>query len=371
MASSPPKDSLAESPVKYEDLARLERQFDQVETEISRISNFQTIHVMLSCLVRHQTKLSSPLYTQRAELVAQIPNFWPLVLEQAPPEIDQYIQPSDSALLLSALTELSVSRFELVDAPDGEPRSFRITMTFADNEHFAATTLEKSFWYRHAPDGWSGLVSEPVRIAWKSKKQDLTGGLLDLACDAYDSEASSVDGQMTKAQRALGKKMEGVGMGGMSFFAWFGFVGRRVSAEASAAAVKDLDAGIVKEKEDKEGDEDTAEDAQSERERAIEALDIFPDGDELGIAIAEDLWPGAIKYFSKSTSSSSSLLLYLTHRTAQAQEQDQELLSDLDFESMDEDGSDDENVPDLVNAGDAVDDEDEESSRPKKKAKKA
>jgi hypothetical protein len=29
------------------------------------------------------------------------------------------------------------------------------------------------------------------------------------------------------------------------------------------------------------------------------SLEIFPDGDDLAVAITEDLWPGAIKYFSE------------------------------------------------------------------------
>jgi len=45
------------------------------------------------------------------------------------------------------------------------------------------------------------------------------------------------------------------------------------------------------------------------------SLEIFPDGEELALAFADDLWPGAIKYFT------------------QAQEQD--ALSDADFEDSD------------------------------------
>ena len=41
-------------------------------------------------------------------------------------------------------------------------------------------------------------------------------------------------------------------------------------------------------------------DEEEEDEDESLALEIFPDGEELAIAIAEDLWPNAIKYFSKS-----------------------------------------------------------------------
>jgi hypothetical protein len=37
------------------------------------------------------------------------------------------------------------------------------------------------------------------------------------------------------------------------------------------------------------------------------SLEIFLDGDDLAVAITEDLWPGAIKYFSASAPSTSIL----------------------------------------------------------------
>ena len=40
-------------------------------------------------------------------------------------------------------------------------------------------------------NGWSGLVSEPVKIQWK-KDRDLTGGLLNMVCAAYEVEKKSL-----------------------------------------------------------------------------------------------------------------------------------------------------------------------------------
>jgi len=260
------------------------------------------------CTVRQQVTLTAPLYERRAKTLAQIPNFWPLVLEQAPPDIDQYIQPSDSALLLSSLLSLSVSHFEL----DVDPRSVSISFTFSPNEYFNNEVLQKKFWYRNAKDGWSGLVSEPVKIDWK-KGKDLTGGLLDLVVKAWEQESGKLSGKLTAEQKSLMKKIEGTGMGGLSFFAWFGFIGRRISAEesieatkAEAKAVADRKAGKKSEgccdHDHADGHEHAHGDGEDEEMDDLDlemGLEIFPDGDDLAVAIAEDLWPGAIKYFSE------------------------------------------------------------------------
>ncbi|AEO56837.1 hypothetical protein MYCTH_2302217 [Thermothelomyces thermophilus ATCC 42464] len=325
--------ALEEAQVSYEELSDLEQEFDDVETEI----------------IRQQYALSKPLYARRAELVAKIPNFWPLVLEQAPMDIDEYIQPSDSAILLSSLKSLSVSRFELdEDEKNGDPRSIAIRFEFAENEHFEDTVLEKKFWWRQSKDGYAGLVSEPVPIKWKPGK-DLTEGLLDLAKAVYDEQVAQPKQDkkdkkakvpLTEKQKALKEKMDQTGMGGVSFFAWFGYIGEYISAEESKQAIEEereerrkRKAGEPVPKKDDEDEEMEDDDDDDELE---EDLDIFPTGDAVAMAIADDLWPGALKYF------------------IQAQEQDG--ASELDFETDEEDEEDDE--------------EDEEAaSRPQKKHK--
>jgi len=222
-------------------------------------------------------------------------------------------------VLLSSLTNLSVSHFE-IDSLDGDPRSLSIQFAFSPHEYFADGVLEKRFWYRRGRNGWSGLVSEPVRIQWK-KDRDLTGGLLDMVCAAYgvSKSVSSKSGGLSTEQMALKKKIEGTGMGGLSFFAWFGFIGRHISAgESREASRVERERREVRDKERREGrkidvpvEEEADEDA--DEDDVGMSLEIFPDGEDLAIAIAEDLWPSAIKYFT------------------QAQEQD--ALSDADFES--------------------------------------
>ncbi|KAL1862964.1 hypothetical protein VTK73DRAFT_6575 [Phialemonium thermophilum] len=322
--------TLEDSTVTYEELADLEREFEEVETEI----------------LRRQVELTRPLYEKRAKVVAQIPNFWPLVLEQAPPEIDEFVQPTDAALLLSSLTSLSVSHFEIEGGSNdgsGDPRSVAIRLEFADNDYFEDRVIEKKFWYRRSLDGWSGLVSEPVEIRWK-KDKDLTNGLLSLVKRVWDQEqqqAASSNGnapataaekrkaakgrELTPDEKQLKAKIEEVGLGGMSLFAWFGYRGPKVSAEENRRAIekekndKKLRLAGKKPEVDKKDEEDEDDDEEWDE------LEIFPEGDTLAIAIAEDLWPNALKFFT------------------QAQEQD--ALSDMDFESDEdamEEGSDTE-----------------------------
>jgi hypothetical protein len=233
-----------------------------------------------------------------------------LVLEQAPPDIDQYIQPSDSALLLSSLTSLSVRHFQLEDE-NGDPRSVAIRWEFAENEYFEDAVLEKKFWYRRARDGWSGLVSEPVRIRWK-KGKDLTGGLLELVCKAWDADqveerlqqeggdnGKRKEQDLTPEQKALKKKIDQTGMGGLSFFAWFGFIGRKVSARESLEATRKEAERRDLRKQGQKIESPVEETEDEDKDGPGMSLDIFPDGDDLAVAITEDLWPGAIKYFSE------------------------------------------------------------------------
>lgn len=248
-------------------------------------------------------KLSKPLYEKRAELVSQIPNFWPLVFEAAPPDVDEFVQPTDAALILASLKNVEVKHFEL-DA--GEPRSFSVTLEFGDNDHFENKVLEKKFWYRHHKSlAWSGLVSEPVDIKWKDGK-DLTEGLLGLTRKVWDEEQAGLKAGKpvtgwTDTRKALQKKIEDTGIGAVSFFAWFGFVGRRVTAEESAEAdKKERERRKLRQagKDVPKTDEEEDEDAYDEEEQIEEELEIFPGGADLAQSISDDLWPSAIQHFS-------------------------------------------------------------------------
>lgn len=241
-------------------------------------------------IVRYQHKLSKDLYVKREKVISQIPHFWPLVIEQSPPDIDEYIQPSDAGLLMNSLTGLSVERFEL---PGGDPRSIAIRWDFAENEHFENRSLEKKFYWRNAKDGWAGLVSEPVEIKWKPGK-DLTNGMLDLVRKVYQEEDAGQTGE-TETKKELKKQMDSTGLDGLSFFAWFGFRGRKISDEEHREATKMEQERRQARKEGKKTDDDMDEDEDDDEDEY--EWEIYPTGDDLAVCIAEDLWPGAIKYF--------------------------------------------------------------------------
>ncbi|KAK2057901.1 hypothetical protein LY76DRAFT_515282 [Colletotrichum caudatum] len=296
---------MVDTGVTYEQLADLEREFEEVENQI----------------VRKQYELSKPLYEKRAAVISKIPNFWALVFEQSPAEIDEHIQPSDAALLLSSLKNVAVSRPEIDNGQaNGDPRSLTIRFEFNENEYFEDTVVEKTFWYRHSKS-YSGLVSEPVDIKWKDGK-DLTEGLLSLAKKVHD-QGPITPGKLTPEAEALKAKVEETGMGGVSFFTFFGFVGKRISPEESAATLAKETADLQARKEGKKTDEDEEEDDEEEeaKDQVQFELEICPDGDDIAVAIATDLWPEALHYFT------------------QAQEAAE--MSDADFES-DEDDEDEE-----------------------------
>lgn len=283
--------------------------------------------------MRQNYILTQPIYAERAKLVQKIPHFWAIVAEEAPEEIDRRIQPCDTAAL-NFLQEIEVTRFEISpNAPEtGEPRSVKIVFHFRENPWFEDQVLEKRFWYRKGKDGWTGLVSDPVRIHWKEGK-DITDGLLDEAVNLFEvaTNLKEIEGQIASqsgTDQAMQQQLDEVStlhrslvdklannlkiipQDAVSFFAWFGYRGREISAEESVEATrketrkrKHLENG--KEIVAEDGDENDVESIVS---KAI-ALDeggeneidheIFPAGEEVAVAISEDLYPGAIKYFSE------------------------------------------------------------------------
>ena len=252
--------------------------------------------------MRKQYELSASVYAKRNEAVSKIPNFWPLVIEQAPPEIDQYIQPQDSRILAENLVNFEVTRPEIADESSRNPRSLHFRFTFKPNDDFEETSIEKTFWYRRAKDGWTGLVSEPVRIEWK-KGKDITEGLTDMSKALFD--ARSKIGDMTAKglpeYTALSKKVEHWNGLNTSFFTWFGWVsGRRwVSAEESAQANEEY---LAQRQQRKAGEklQLPEEDADNDSSEDDEAVEVHQNGEELVISLAEDLWPNAIKLFTQA-----------------------------------------------------------------------
>ncbi|EEP79085.1 predicted protein [Uncinocarpus reesii 1704] len=257
-----------------------------------------------------------PLYARRHSLVnskLQHADFWPRVFANSPADIDEYVRPSDAQVISACLKNITIDRFEVNERGEGEPRSVRFTFEFdngEDNVWFENDKLVKEFYWRKdimtAVSGkkrvWEGMVSEPVRINWK-EGMDLTEGLLDAACDLADAEkafmkkenkpkATNEDRLKLKEYESLVRKVakfeaevanEGEGDDeegesspmALSFFAWFGYRGRDVTAEESARAIKEDNEKwdkIIKGEEafDEEDEEDEVE------ENTLADAEIFP-----------------------------------------------------------------------------------------------
>lgn len=143
----------------------------------------------------------------------------------------------------------------------------------------------------------AGYVSEPLDIKWKSADKDLTGGMTSLVYKNWeeDKAAGGKPNNESKTKEALRKVMEETPLGSVSFFTWFSFRGRKFTAEDDAVGLK---AEEELRKKRKAGEEIPDEDDEDFDEDEYE-WEVFPTGDDLAVAIAEDLWPGAITYFSK------------------------------------------------------------------------
>ncbi|KAG6086204.1 hypothetical protein E4U33_007318 [Claviceps sp. LM78 group G4] len=250
-------------------------EFEQVELEILRIRD----------------KMTRDLYAKREKVISQIPRFWPSVFEQAPPEIDEYIKPTDANVIAAALKNLTVEHFEL---PNGHPRSLSLKFEFSENEYFENSVLEKKFWWRCAKGGWESYVSEPVEIKWKPGK-DLTNGLLDLAMKIHEEDKAGKSDEKSPAKEALLKKLEDTSIETVSFFNMFGYRGRYITAEESAAAFKELEDERKAHKEGKPVDEEMEDDDDDDEDM----YEIFPNADELAVTIADDLYADAISYFQE------------------------------------------------------------------------
>jgi hypothetical protein len=246
------------------------------------------------------------------------------------------------------LKTVLVERIEVDEKTgQGEPRSVRFTFEFASgsdsdgddvNTYFTNEKLVKDFYWRKrvtkSPKGkrriWEGYVSTPVRIHWK-EGQDLTNGLLDAACDLYEAEQknNSIDRASLPEYEKLVKMIEDVdadiaeadedGDGDedmddfnlssrsparMSFFAWFGYRGPNVTAVQSREAVKEeaerwskiARGEKVEEEEEYYDDEDDDDDDEDYEPNEAE---LFPDGEDLAIDIAEELWPNVLKFYGR------------------------------------------------------------------------
>lgn len=233
------------------------------------------------------------LYAKRKTLLDRIPDFWPTVFGNGPEEVQQFFSAEDLALI-SCIKSFSVERYQIESEIKGEPRSLRFTFDFAENEFMEDKQLVKEFEYKRREDGPGSLISKPVPIKWKGKKQDLTKGLLDAAVELYSAEEAIklktvevVDREALWQHEKLRDKMvslDETDEDQPSFFNWFGFRG---AIETPAPK-----------KEGENGAGDGPEDSDDDVEEMLE-VEIFPAGEEIAIALAEEVWSDAMDYFSE------------------------------------------------------------------------
>lgn len=294
-------------------------------------------------IVRQSVAILAPILKKREEIIS-LPSvkddFWLRVFANAPPAVEDYVLDDDAAILGEGLKGLTVEHFELDAQGKGEPRSLRFTFEFdpEENSYFDNAKLVKEFHWRKqvlkTSSGkrrvWEGLVSDPVRINWKNAELDPTKGLLTAACDLFDAEKKNGgDRKKLPEYAALVKKIELVeaeamkddedmddedvelpededeSPAGLSFFNFFGYRGRDVSAEQNKEAIKEDEerwAKISKGEEVPEDDDDEDDEDEDFELLAddLEDAEIFTDGEEVAMAIAQDLWPNALKYYGMS-----------------------------------------------------------------------
>ncbi|KAK5194142.1 hypothetical protein LTR92_006482 [Exophiala xenobiotica] len=275
-------DSMEDVGAVFESLGDLEKEFAQVELDGLRSKEYSL----------------KPLYTKRKALLDRVPDFWPTVFGNGPEEVQQLFSPDDLALI-SCITSFTVDRHQIESETKGEPRSLRFTFEFAENEYIEDKKLVKEFEYKPREDDLGSLVSKPVPIKWKSKKKDLTHGLLDGAVELHAAEEALklkngkeqiefVDREALWQHEKLREKLLKLDESNddqSSFFNWFGFRGAIDAVHPWNVADNGANGA---DDEDEEDDEDVYQ---------MLEIEIFPAGEEVAIVLAEELWTDAMDYF--------------------------------------------------------------------------
>lgn len=296
-------------PQTIKELQLLEAALGDVDTEITA----------------KQYLMTKDILAARQNTIAKIPKFWAVVFDHASSELEAAITSSDLEVFMAALQGIEVLRPEIPASATpsdvgldkfGEPRSVTIRFHFSENAWFADSVLEKSFYYRYGKDGSAGLVSDPIRINWKERK-DLTEGLTDAAYAFWAAQKQSPDqnldgvitGEARKARdatsrqmpeyKALTQRLEASTSGAISFFNFFSYRGRWTSAAESVEAKAEL---LAKKQAALNGQTAADEDEDDEDEDFPEEdVETFPAGHEVAVSIAEDIFPSAIDYFMADT----------------------------------------------------------------------
>lgn len=202
--------------------------------------------------------------------------------------------------ILNSIESLNVERYQIKSDTEGEPRSIRFTFKFSENDYFSDETIIKDFEYKAFGDGPGGYLSTPINFKWKKQaKKHGINKFLDLAEQLYQAEQALVQKgpieqkereslwQYEKLREDMEKEEEQEAENdGHSFLEWFGYRG----AVNTSLKPKPENGDAGDESEDEEEEDDGTLD-----------VEIFPAGEEIAIAIAEDLWPNVMDYFIQAT----------------------------------------------------------------------
>ncbi|KAI0965465.1 hypothetical protein F4678DRAFT_452686 [Xylaria arbuscula] len=275
-----------------------------------------------------QYLMSRDIFAARQKTIAKIPSFWAVTFDNAASELEAAVTPSDLEVFSAALTSVEVTRPEIPASAKpsdlgldkfGEPRSLQFTFRFADNEWFSDKELSKIFYFRYGKDGSAGLVSEPIKINWKSPAKDLTQGLSDAALAFWNAQKANPSQKLNEVlandarhardaaaknipeYQSLAKKLESNVEGALSFFNFFSYRGRWISAAEHAAAKAELHAKRAAAQNGQDMEEDDDDDDDDDEDFTEEAVETFPAGHEVAVTIAEDIFPNAIDYFMGNT----------------------------------------------------------------------
>jgi hypothetical protein len=254
-------------------------------------------------------------------------DFWSRVM-QTSRRLEEYVTAVD-ADMLSYTTNVSLDFFDVNDQGEGDPRNFKLVLDFAPNPYFSNTQVAKPFYWRKKQITTAkgktrfveGYASEPLDFDWKENR-DPSRGLIAAANELYKAELANKDKKRTdlpqykKLGELLASQAEAADLdidedeaqdlsalspAGVSFFAFFAFRGLDVTAEQSAAAVKADEERFQKmaNGEDVDDEDDDDEDDDDDEVDDLDDVEVFQDGEEVAQIFAEDIWPNALKLYSK------------------------------------------------------------------------
>ncbi|KAF2994866.1 hypothetical protein E8E14_000526 [Neopestalotiopsis sp. 37M] len=280
------------------------KQLQLLDAEVADVNN----EILAQRWMKHQ-----PIFEKRQKAIANIPGFWATVLDNASIELEGAITNKDSEIFANALTHIEVTRPEI----SVEPRSVGIEFHFKPNEWFADSVLSKNFYWRRGKDGSSSLVSDPIKVNWKPGK-DVTNGLTDAAYALWVAQknAGMLDGVFAGEQqkkrdaaaralpeyKALAQLLEkeyndeADFAGATSFFNFFSYRGRWISAAENAESTAEVRAKRAAAEAGQDNGEES-DDEDGDYEYAEEDVETFAPGHEIALNLADDIYPDAINYF--------------------------------------------------------------------------